>query len=362
MSTPTPLSTRSGIYYWKCDRPGAFHATAPSTGIQNRLTEILRERFGHCELRPGTGQGNHLTFRTVLDGREALIRVEDGPELDDYMEVESHLLDLVREQGVPTPLVLGFDASRHTASFAWQALEDIPQPDLNAAWKAGTLNTARVAEQIGGLIARWQEILPAGFGLFDSSKVRDKRELVGLHTHYEGYFHLRLDEHLEFLLQRGFLSAAVVSEIRSSIAKSRDLLQLPQGCLVHKDLALWNVMGTPEKVTAVIDWDDSISGDPLDDLSLLACFHDAEFLAAALRGYAAVRPLPGNWQTRFWLHLLRNMIVKSVIRVGAGYFDRTSNFFLIGSGQDGGSLRDFTLARLNKAWQGLRENHAIETL
>ena len=154
----------------------------------------------------------------------------------------------------------------------------------------------------------------------------------------------------------------MVSEIRSSIAKSRDLLQLPQGCLVHKDLALWNVMGTPEKVTAVIDWDDSISGDPLDDLSLLACFHDAEFLAAALRGYAAVRPLPENWQARFWLHLLRNMIVKSVIRVGAGYFDRTSNFFLIGSGQDGGSLRDFTLARLNKAWQGLRENHEIETL
>jgi hypothetical protein len=72
--------------------------------------------------------------------------------------------------------------------------------------------------------------------------------------------------------------------------------------------------------------------------------------------------LPDDWQARFWLHLLRNMIVKSVIRVGAGYFDRTNSFFLIGSGQDGTNLREFTLARLHRAWEGLREHDEIHTL
>jgi hypothetical protein len=56
------------------------------------------------------------------------------------------------------------------------------------------------------------------------------------------------------------------------------------------------------------------------------------------------------------------MIVKAVIRVGAGYFDRTDGFFLIGSGSSGADLKAFTSARLNAALHGLRENRPIETL
>ncbi len=65
---------------------------------------------------------------------------------------------------------------------------------------------------------------------------------------------------------------------------------------------------------------------------------------------------------RFWLHLLRNMIVKSVIRVGAGYFDRDDGFFLISSGTSGQSLREFTRSRLDLALQGLRNSSSIDIL
>ncbi|HYF36808.1 MAG TPA: hypothetical protein VD994_16045, partial [Prosthecobacter sp.] len=65
---------------------------------------------------------------------------------------------------------------------------------------------------------------------------------------------------------------------------------------------------------------------------------------------------------RFWLHLLRNMIVKAVIRVGAGYFDRSDGFFLIGSGSSGADLRAFTRSRLARALEGLRGDHPIHQL
>ena len=132
------------------------------------------------------------------------------------------------------------------------------------------------------------------------------------------------------------------------------LLDLPQGCLVHKDTALWNLLGTERAITAVIDWDDCIAGDPLDDLSLLGCFHDGAFLRAAFAGYAAVRSLPPDHVARFWLHVLRNMIFKAVIRVGAGYFQHDSRFFLIGAGETGASLRAQTLARIEASLAGLR--------
>jgi hypothetical protein len=70
--------------------------------------------------------------------------------------------------------------------------------------------------------------------------------------------------------------------------------------------------------------------------------------------------LPDDWRPRFWLHLLRNLIVKAVIRVGAGYFERDAGFFLIGSGGSGADLRRFTEERIELAMRGLRDGAGLE--
>jgi hypothetical protein len=48
------------------------------------------------------------------------------------------------------------------------------------------------------------------------------------------------------------------------------------------------------------------------------------------------------------LHLLRNTIVKAVIRVGAGSFDHDSRFFLVGAGSEGKAVR--RLISLNSSY------------
>ena len=186
--------------------------------------------------------------------------------------------------------------------------------------------------------------------------------MAGYNSAYRDYFHLRLEEHLCFLTNRGFLDPERAEEIRRLIQSCAALLGREQGVFVHKDLALWNALGTPERVVAFIDFDDAISGDAMDDLSLLACFHQGVFLEQAFAGYASERPLPHDWRPRFWLHLLRNLLVKAVIRVGAGYFERSSSFFLIGSGRSGEELRRFTEARIELAIRGLRDGAGLELL
>jgi hypothetical protein len=232
-------------------------------------------------------------------------------------------------------------------------LERIAAPDLNHGFKQGTLEVPKIAFEIGMAVAKWQVITLEGFGVLDES-------LHGYRATYADYFHLRLDEHLQFLKSRGFLTNT--DEIAAESENHRALLNLPQGCLVHKDLALWNILGTRDHIAAVIDFDDAISGDPMDDLSLLACFHDAAFLHQAFEGYQSLRSLPEHHLRRFWLHLLRNMIVKAVIRVGAGYFDRDDGFFLIGSGSSGSKLRAMTHSRLAQALRGLREGSSLDIL
>ncbi len=350
---------RHDIYYWKCDRPAAFHGTqargVADPRIEQLLENELRKHFDAKDvlLSTGAGQGNHLTWNAEVAGKSLFIRVENGPENDDHLAVESAVLDRVRAAGVRTPRVFGCDASRSRVPFAWQALERISAPDLNHWFKAGTLEVSRIAFDIGVAVARWQQIALDGFGVLDDA-------MRGYRTTYADYFQLRLEEHLHFLKSRGFLDDT--NEILAEIERHSGLLAIDRGCLVHKDLALWNILGQPDEIAAFIDFDDAVSGEATDDLSLLACFHDAAFLQRTLEGYLSVRPLPEDYRRRLWLHLLRNLIVKSVIRVGAGYFDRNDNFFLIGSGLGGADLERFTRQRLAIALHGLRENAGVSIL
>ena len=376
--------SRRDIYYWKCDRPAAFHGTQTrgeaDANVERLLREELRLHF-HAktlELSTGAGQGNHLTWNATIDDTAMFVRVENGPEKDGHLVVESILIDQVRSTGVRTPIVHGCDATRSQVPFAWQALERINAPDLNHWFKQGVLDVPRIAFDIGAAVAQWQETSFPRFGVLENTRgpegsgeitgvlVRPgslyMRGLQGCHTSYANYYHLRLDEHLAFLVKRGFLTSAQCDEIAAEIEQHRHLLDLPQGCLVHKDLALWNILGSRDQIAAFIDFDDAICGDPTDDLSLLACFHNAAFVARAFEGYQSVRTLPAEHNRRFWLHLLRNMIVKSVIRVGAGYFERDGGFFLISSSGSGADLRRFTLERLQTALRGLREDADISTL
>ncbi len=360
--------SRADIYYWKCDRPAAFHGTQMRRDVDAqsaaRLREALRRHFAasSVELSPAQSQGNHLTWNADVDGVAMFIRVEDGPEKDDHLEVESAVLEQVRATGVPTPRVHGTDVRRTKVPFAWQALERIEHPALNHWYKQGQLDVAQVAFELGVAVAKWQSVRPSCYGPFDATVWRDARSLSGYHASYEDYFHLRLDQHLRFLEDREFLPRDQRREIERAVASHHALLRIEGGCLVHKDLALWNVLGSETHIAAFIDFDDAISGDPLDDLSLLACFHDAAFLRQAFVGYETIRAFPNEHRRRFWLHLLRNMIVKAVIRVGAGYFERDAGFFLIGAGSNGADLKDFTQQRLALALHSLATDADLSIL
>ncbi|HSI14485.1 MAG TPA: phosphotransferase [Chthoniobacter sp.] len=358
---------RRSIYYWKCDRAAAFHGTNADfrRGVcERQFAGVLRERFPGkpVVLRPASGQGNHVTWLAAVNGTEFFARLEDGPERDDYIEVESRVLAEVRALGIPAPQVHGVDGSRRTVPFAWQLLENIPHSDLNQLDKEGRLDVAQVAFGIGAAVGRWQALQPPGFGPFDPEVLRRTEQLEGYHARYEDYFFLHLERHLQFLVERAFLEKDMADTMLAEIQRHRGLLAIEQGCLVHKDLAFWNILGTEKEIAAFIDWDDAISGDPMDDLSLLGCFHGGDFVARAMEGYQSIRPLPVDHRRRFWLHLLRNMIVKAVIRVGAGYFERGDGFFLIGAGSRGDDLRQFTQQRLAVALRGLQTDAELSIL
>jgi fructosamine-3-kinase len=358
--------SREGVYYWKCDRPNAFFALEMQKDKTDKVySEVkhLVERFlgnSHFSLQTAGGQGNHLTFKVVSDAKQYFIRVENGPEKDDYMEVEAALCTMVRQKNIPTPIIYEVDSSRSYYPFAYQIMEYIDYSDLNQLYKKNRLDIRVIMRYLGRYIAQWQDIRTEGFGFFDAALLRKGGCLKGLCNTYSDYYMLNLDRHLNFLVQNRFITQSKSGSILDMVSHHSSLLGIDQGCLVHKDVALWNLLGNTREIKSVIDWDDAISGDPTDDLALIACFHNGNEIKALLDGYREYKVLPDNFEQRFWLHLLRNIIFKAVIRVGADYFNRTNSFFLIGT--DGNALRRFTLERIDHSYKGLSGKMKIEDL
>ena len=360
------LNLRKNIYYWKSDRPyGEGNVQILNekgfSELEKSLIQYLNTFFkeGLLELSSGGGQGNHITFVANYANNKYFVRVENGPEMDDYMDVESEVLRQVNASGIPSPFVYHSDKSREHVPFAVQVIEFIQHDDLNALDKAEALEILPIAETIGKYVASWQKIKPENFGLFDASIFDTTGKLVGFHSSYEDYFFLNWHSHLSYLQENDFLTPGQVSEIKELVEANKFLLQKEEGCLVHKDLALWNILGTESEIKAFIDWSDAIAGDEMDDISLLACFHSGDVIEAALKGFASVKPLPESYEKKFWLHMLRNIIFKAVIRVRGNYFNKPDGFFMNNGGVN---LRDFTLERILTACEGLKGNKKIKDI
>ncbi len=344
---------RTDIYYWKCDNPTPveqkrlYNDKYAAADIAGLVSDIAAAEFGEApaSVEAAGGQGNHYTYLLHYPDRTLFFRSDDGVAEDDYMEAENAVMKLVRAHGVPVPEVFASDASKSRFPIRYQILELLKGKSLNSFYDDGTLQTDTVARDLGRCMARIHDIKLDGFGFINTDELRRTGRMSGLDCSNGDYFHKRLDSHLKYLVDTGFLSQADCARVERLFAQHRGLLELDRGSLVHKDMALWNVIGEPGKVKAIIDWDDVVIDDPVDDISILMCFYDESFLKPFLAGYVEVRPLPDEYDVRVNLYLARNMLWKAVIRSFMGYFDMSGDFFLLGK-DDGATLKKQTYARL----------------
>src|SRR3546814_15173760 len=86
---------------------------------------------------------------------------------------------MVRDQGIPCPMIYLTDVSRTAVPFAIRVMERINYTDLNQHNSTGQLDTSAIALEIGKFIARWKAITPDGFGLFDVKAFVDGGKLQG---------------------------------------------------------------------------------------------------------------------------------------------------------------------------------------
>ena len=354
---------RNNIYYWKCDSPHSaqekrnsfFKDKYDRADLADAVRTASRSAFrgDPVEASPLRVDGNHFAFLVTHGGQKYFFRADDGEGDDDYMLAESTLMQLAAESGVPVPKVFHTDVSCTISPLRFQIMECRHEPCLDVHHKSGSLNLTAVGMQLGTYLRRVHSVRLDGFGFIDTELLSRTGILRGLDPGYADYFHKRLGDHLNYLRQHDLLSPIDSMEVERLFEQHASRLHLANGVLTHRDMALWNVLGTPDCVTAIIDWDDAVSGDPADDLGVLRCFYDDDFIGPILKGYWGGESSSYDFECRIWLHMLRNMVWKTMLRHALGYFDKGTDFF-VNTSATRKPLREATLERLNAALEKVR--------
>src|SRR3546814_12572236 len=128
MMRPPPSST---LTYTLCPYTTLFRSLfaagntrkTDTAGLEESGMQVTEDLTVHFRKDPTTvipahGQGNHITFIAKYVDGDYFVRLENGPEGDNYMAIESHVMKMVRDQGIPCPMIYLTDESRTAVPFA----------------------------------------------------------------------------------------------------------------------------------------------------------------------------------------------------------------------------------------------------
>ncbi len=353
---------RTNIYYWKCDNPLpveeklVYNDKYKLADITNIVKEIAIYNFKKEPLKVvSTGSsGNHYAYHIEYPDKTYFFRSDDGKIDDDYMDAEKVAVDLARKAGVPAPLIYATDTTKKKFPVRYQLMEKVEGSPMKIFYGDNTLDREKTSRQLGEILSKMHSVKINRYGFFNTEKIRTKNQIEGLDGSNELYFNKRLNEHLEYLVKTEFLKRAEMEDIQKLIDKNRKLLKVNEGRLVHKDIAFWNMIGTETKINAIVDWDDVISGDPVDDLAIIRCFYEEDVFDLMLKGYFDSNKPDSDFYPKLWLYLIRNMLWKAVFRTFMNYFDFKEKVNLLMQNNDK-SLKQFTYEKLYLGINNLKQ-------
>jgi aminoglycoside phosphotransferase (APT) family kinase protein len=206
---------------------------------------------------------------TLLLGPELVLRLPRTSGAEELLAKESQVIPLVRDAGVPTPELIGYDATRQHASVPYMVLRRARGETL-AARPLDRSGRRRTLGALGEILRALHEI---------------RRQRVGPLDALPEPYTFSLPELLDRLVEAGEIGGAQHVWLREQFERLRpEGPSLTDPVLLHRDVIPSNVMvDDAGEVTALLDWGCAEWGSPARDLVGLPL----EDLPDLLSGYRA---------------------------------------------------------------------------
>jgi hypothetical protein len=234
----------------------------------------------------------------------------DEPEIQ--LEKEKLIADLALANGVLANKVVYVDISRKKYPFDFQIQEIINGLDAEVVFEGTQKDYDSYSFDLGVQIAKLSSINLEKFGHFEESMILQK-ELVGEVDTFSDYINLELVEQLETIAKSGYISKSTGDKILKVFENARGYVDKSKSSLVHYDLADHNLRYDPKtyKISAIFDWEASVSGDCLLDLASCPTWKTLYPRAEkAKEGFLSVVKKPDFFEDKLNLYRLRTIVWK----------------------------------------------------
>jgi Phosphotransferase enzyme family len=327
------------LFYPKTDLPlpqaildrGAL-GTDPQAAEMDRLVSEAATRIFPREqatIAPLKNQGTfHRLYRAqLLPGRNVIVRVNalSQWQRDFTLLLDEWAMERLRQAGLPHLGVYGVDLSRCLCTFDYQLHQEAPGVTFQA-FDHDEEKIRPLLFELGQMVGRLHHLRTEGFGLFDITPLvanpSEGPPLQGTFATWPEYVSLNLGEHIEKCVAAAAISAEEAERISEVFEVARGMLLVEEPCLLHGDLGNHNLFTDGKDVSALIDWEDCLSGDPVFDIAFWATFHPQGRHQCFLDGYRQEHALPMDFELRFWIYFLRISLSKTVLRQRFGVQDK----------------------------------------
>jgi aminoglycoside phosphotransferase (APT) family kinase protein len=310
------------IFYRKSDAVPSGRPLVSDAALSEQLHVLIRESFGPGPVSSQVLGGGtfHQIFSVDLAQQSWVIKVGLFSEQRYSLATEAHVYGHVLPILSLGLRVYRTDLTCTLFSFPYLILEKAEGRRLRDEHLDDPL-FPKVVEKLGRKLGMLHT-LPAptaGWGVIDHDTFYETGNLTGSAPSWRDFIEANLESHVREAYDNHALDARTRDFVLMLFARRRDC-HTDTCCrsLLHGDIGSHNIFfaldrGKP-RMTAVIDWEDALVGDPVFDVASFASFFRMhQFLGAFLRGYREVSTTwDDDFEERLWTYYVRILLAKAL--------------------------------------------------
>jgi hygromycin-B 4-O-kinase len=314
---------RRGIFYPKTDIDFDLEALRRrKEDLKNidvsKIANVLDQEVRSIEFLPNAGT-SHALFR-VRTASQCFILKLAAEEAAFGFSIEHWASRRLQEARLPSLNVAAFEVLPQSLPCPFLLMEEASGQTLTRFEDSETQAMPEpLLFELGRVLGTIHQIPGKGAGLLDCGSLEWPE---GLHARWRDYVSLRLDEHLRVCREIGAINDEESRKAIQYFEDANDLLNGASVRLLHGDPGHHNVFSDGQRITAIIDWEDALCGDPIFDIAYWGTFVRDEMRERFLDGYRSIEKLPSDFERRYWLYYLRVALSKTVHRFRFGTKDR----------------------------------------
>lgn len=331
------IADRNNCFYWQTDRKVTAeeaamiwkdrHSAITNEELLTKVNENLKNEklsFIHpLDKNAETSLGNVNSIRVgVLEnGNEVIIRCHPKGVKNGYFYAESLASNQALKHNLPAYKTYCIHELENEEDISYQVIEKLKGNTIQFYLKEHPEKEEQLVFEMGKTMAKLHKIEVEGFGPFDNEQAKNGN-LKGIHRSLKESINAGLEENLERLVKYNILTKEIATKMNQLFANN-PLLNSNVSVLIHNDFADWNLLTDGNTVTGIIDWDECVSGNPIQEIACWSTFFDPERIKPFLKGYFSEVPMYDNFDEMFQLMRLRYTISKMALRIKRYTYEQT---------------------------------------